>query len=534
MIDGIPFQEKKGWNRRWVLVVMLVVVQALSAQTDPDSSFIFWENMFEAVSAQVEYSVTVTPDSLVRSLLREAQRLAREGDWPAALEMVTLIQELIRDGSAAAAESENPSSPAVDEPVPTDPPEVRLPDTAAPLRFQWEVGVDYSRQEFEMTYWNTDSLVVDELRNPYLAVQYTQRFGNEARGFDLFHRLRWDRQFIVYNVFNQFQIQRGEYISRVYLDGGMYRSATDSLGHFLDGQLGWVWGKWYRWPTRWYVGGRSRIKRYLQKDSLRADLTYGYLQMVVEHYFSLNASLALEYFPEIYRESRGVGQFYRQHRLQGRYDWRRSYRQWINAVLGWVYRRFENQLNQEQYRNTYRQAAVQFRMDWPLLGPINGFWELSAAWRKHGLSDEVNPDFREMAIKGLVKYYPQLTRSLGAGMVWGYRRHSAGRSLPRSIREQDYSMIGGVVQVNYLNQRDWFFTLEYQLLYVIYPESRTTSLPTFYSNRVNHSITALGWIPLFSRWQLQVSINYDRQRHPQYENSDSRNSVFNVGLVYAF
>ncbi|NOX37845.1 MAG: hypothetical protein GXO78_09950 [Calditrichaeota bacterium] len=513
-------------------IIWLGCASGLLAQAGVDSTRIFWQNMYEAVAARVEFQLLQHPDSLASALFQDAREFARQGDWMAALDMLELVQGMVRETVSPDQSSDDATSTASteDRPTSTNPHAAWSP----PLAFQWEMGVDYSRQEFEMTYLNVDSLIVDELRNPYLALQYSQSLGSEPYRLDLFHRIRWDRQFFVYNFFNQFQWQAGEYLSRFQFDGSMYRSATDSLGHFLDGQLGMTWGKLYRWPTRWYVTGRVRLKRYLQKDSLRADLNFLTARLVVEHAFSLYASGLLEYSPEMYQETRGVGQFYVQHRLRTRYDLRRSYRQQFSVSLVATDRQFRTQLNREQYRNRFWEVAGRLLGDWPLVQNWNGALEVAVTRRTHRQADEINPDFVDAEGKFILKYFFQLTHSVGLGTVWGGRWHRAPGTIAGVVRQQDYTLRGGVLQVNYLNDRDWFISLEYQLLYVTYPQSRTTSLPTFYSNRISHSMMAVGWIPLSPRWQLQLSVNYDQQRHPDYENSDSRNSVFNVGLVYAF
>ena len=518
---------------RLVGIFWLGCVSWLGAQSGMDSTRVFWQNLYEAVTARLQFQLLQHPDSLARAFFQDAQEFARHGDWVAALDMLELVQEMLQEAvstnpSHATDPAERPhaESPGVSASLP--------PYGAPPLAFQWEVGVDYSRQEFEMTYLNVDRLIVEELRNPYLAMQYSQRLGNAPYRFDLFHRIRWDRQFLVYNFFNQFQWQAGPYLSRFLFDGGMYRSSSDSLGHFLDGQLRVTWGQLYRWPTRWYFTGRVRLKRYLQKDSLWADLNVVAARIVLERAYSLYASGLLEYRSEMYQETRGVGQFYLQHLFQVRYDWRQSYRQQLNVSLIATKRWFRTQLNREQYRNRFQEVRGQFVWDWPFYQKWNLALVVAASGRKHRSADEINPNFVQAEGKFILKYFFQFTQSIGLGAVWGGRWHRALGAVASVVKQQDYTLRGGVIQINYLNNRDWILNLEYQLLFVHYPQSRTTSLPAFYSNRISHSMMVVGWVPISPRWQFQLSVNYDQQQHPDYENSDSRNSVFNVGLLYAF
>lgn len=551
MVSGAPARHAFSLSNIPGTVTLLAILAALAwtagspagarpvSDAPPDSLSLLEQNLYESNLARVETLLLGLPeDSLIYQLLEDAAALAAIKNWRGGQEILNTILALYEtaeamDGGAERSfvESPAPDSGAID---PNDNFSSSSIFDPAP-QFQIESGIDYSRQEFEVTFLENDSVIAEELQNPYLSIAYYRPVFIGGQPLLLNQRLRLDDQFISYDIFLSAEKRTFKRVSRLELDGGYFHARTAQEPDFFDSRAMVFYGNPYDTRNRWYLSLTGRYKGYSEPGSFSGDILSLGLSAYYEHFLDFTNSLSFSWMPNLYRESGESGYRYVQNRLAGVYRLWKNYNRYLELGAEGVYQDFDNVVSEEPYQNGYLAFEPRAELEWAFLSWWGIHLRSRLERRDYRSADAVNPNISYLNLEAIQKIYLGSLKSFGIGYFREQQSHRAANRQDQPIVEQaDFISHGLALTGEYLNLAGILLTVEYRLSWRNYPRAENSLLSSFYSDRLVHSLGLFGWIPLSRRWQLQLFANYDNDQDREFEHNDNRNTILNAGVVYKF
>jgi hypothetical protein len=495
-------------------------------------------NLYQAAFLQVEnlllrYSGA---DSLFLDLLADAQSLATQQNWRDGREILNAILELSEADSAvedSEVHSKKSDNSALANIYSSGGLSLSMPNTTP--QFQIESGVDYSLQEFEIDFLENDSVLVEELRNPYLNVAYYQPVVIGKQWFLVNHRLRLDNQYFNYNFFVSLERKAGNRVFRLELDENYFHNQTADGANFLDSRLSLFYGNPYDYQNRWYVNLRGRYKSYTEPTTLASNILSVDMTAYYEHLFTATHSAYFFWMPGFYRESQVSGYRYFTNRVAGFYRIWENYNRFLEVGGEATYQTMENVIDEEPYQNAYWSFQPRGQVELPYNKFLGVEARILLESRKYRTADAISPDLTYINLQGMQKFYLGDLSSLGTGYYWEKQTHRVEVASDLGFAEQaDFTSHGLALSGEYLSLTGVLFTAEYRLYWRSYPNAEYSVISSFYSNRFVHSLSLFGWIPLTRRWQVQMFANYDNDQDRDNERNDNRNTLLNLGIIYKF
>ena len=332
------------------MLARALFAQQGSNNQSPDINQYLYENGL----LQVENLILTnsSPDSLIFYLLSDAKDFASETNWLEGYEILKTIIEIFGDSSNPEVNNSEDLSRSVisdNSQMPTSTRQIEYPT----FPFQLEVGVDYSLQEFELSFVENDSTIVEELQNPYVGFLFSHDHlvGNNSVTFR--HRFRLDDQFIYYSLFGSYHSDKPYSKNQLDFETYYYHQAPAEYSNFLDGQLRYTYSTYDYAKQLFYLNLRGRYKAYFKQDSLNNNIFSAALNGYYEHFLNPTNSLYLNVIPEFYMEQRDLGLSYFQTRSAAFYRIRKNYNRYFEIGSEISYRDFKDDFSDEEYHNRY-------------------------------------------------------------------------------------------------------------------------------------------------------------------------------------
>ncbi|GEM_PF-2690727 len=495
------------------------------------------QTLYENALLQIEISLMKSqqPDSLIHDLLSDAAEFAQKGQWGEGMQLLSTILSLLQESdedpsTSSKAEQASPNFKTPDEYSPG------LPSYSQQPYLQVETGVDYSLQEFEMSFLESDSVIIDELQNPYFSILFTQPFRVGHQKLILNHSLRFDNQFLNYGLFTTLENNSRSFLSRLEVDANYYLIQTADGTNFFDNNLSYLWGKPYALSHRWYVNANSRFKWHPSPDSISTDILSADLSLFYEHLFGYGNSISFNITPSLYHESQASRYQYFQTRATGEYQYRQGYNRYLQFKTDYLYNDFSNVVGDSIYQNRYQDLEPFLKAEWAFTRQFGLAASLQMEKRIYRVADAISPNIDMLEIEAVPRVYWGDLNSAGVGFFWQKQTHRAKTSGEDNefVQQANFTARGLIVSAEYIRLEGALINFEYRMSWRDYPHAQDNFLTTFYSNRFVHSLSLFGWIPLSKHWQIQLFANYDNDQDRQRENNDNRNTIVSGGLIYKF
>ncbi len=474
---------------------------------------------YETLHLQLELQQNYQPGSDVRALLDSAETYAAQQDYVMALVFLEEARDSFR---TSAAESR---SPAPD----TLPPQYL--SASGPFRFSMLSGVDFNRQEFELGFDQSDSVLLDQVSKPYVGL--AMKFEPFSRPFSIQNILRYDKE----NFDNELRLA-GRWYGKVHT----FESRLSYLfnRNFVYNNLGYNELNAdfiYTFSNELWSGrlqNTSRLKAYQSPDANVPDYFRNTLNGYLSYYrgagFSLQAYYALDY-----NESRNTrnNDFVNQY-LGLSAHWK----------AGGVSLRINPQV--EQNRFTYLvadslldnrsqtarlEATLSYRIFNPLEIRLNGSYRQKSYLKK----TEQEPDYKLVNFNPEGRFYINNQFSLGAGGYWEKRRHTVSPGLDSAyVVQQDYSDRGLTLNVDYASAQGRVLSLSVRYSARRYQGGDSGANFSLYADRnIWSGLLFVQW-PLFDHLSLQAVAMYDNDKDLDSAFNDSKSSFYTLELKYEF
>ena len=522
--------------RLWGIILVICAGLPVAAQSTALTDSVLLKTICQTNLLQIESRLIANPeaDSLLIQLYQDAKQFAENGNWGDANAILETIFEILdisveapqlnrahREDDSFFLSSKNPTKLA-------------NPHIA---RFEIESGVDYSQQEFELSFIENDSVLVEQLQSPYLGLSYYQTLSWRQGDVFLNPRFRADNNYLNFQLYGSFERRRAENLIRLELDNGFFHPNLTGETNFFDHRIQLLVGRPGAANRRWYLTSRFRYKWYLdESENLNGskNITSISGSLFWEPSLTPNSRLRFSYTPTFYSEASRYG--YDQHQFVAGYRFLQGYAQYLYFNITATANNFHNDTGSEVYKNQYFAIAPEVEGEIDVGGKISLNTEIGGEVRRHEQSDAVMPDFNNFYLSVLPKYNWDEFKSLGFGGFVERQSHLSDLAEEAEfIKEADYFSKGVIASLELMGANGLMINLRYTLSLRDYPNAGEKSIfETFYTNRRVNSLFLMGWVPLGKQLILQCFANYDNDQDRSELRNDSRNTLLNIGIQYRF
>jgi len=469
------------------------------------------------------------PDSLIFNLISEAELFAGQENYPIAISLLDQAIEFYTQGEETGGTGKIPYQLSFNNNQLALPQKV---DSYSVWQIVAETGIDYSRNEYELNYLETDSVILDEINNPYAAIRLSRISDSDGRSFNLSNYNRLDRNLFQNSLFLSWESL--DYQNNWRLEGhtDLFWLFNDSLGNFWENELRACWNNLFTPSKRLFLQSRLRYKLFFPAAENYRNLFSGELLGAIRQQYGILRWLEFSLRPSVYQENQSQGLKYLQLHSQLQFNQRSDYNKYCLLNVNYYFRDFQST---ESYKNQYQAVRPTADIEWPFLTflgiQVSGEWES----RKYKKPDLSYSDFQFASLTAQLKYYYDNLKSFGLGYVYEHEKHFANSAAELSlIQQENFTSRGVLFSLDILTTGGLMISLSYQYLRRDYPYGGADDLLGIYRNRNIQNIAGFGYIPLNNHWQFQFYANYDHDRDRDHENNDNFSTLFNISLLYKF
>ena len=511
----------------YLLVSLVCLISTMgSAETDEGKQ----RALYESRQSQLEciLQVEIPSDSLVYYLQQEAQHFAEQSLYTVAIDLLDEALRMVTPHINSGGASLLPSNQVWVRSIPDQ----TLED---PWQLSAEFGTDYSRNEYELSYVESDSVILDELNNPYVTLRIGRNKYFQNRILRLSSHNRIDQTLVQSSL--SLSIEAADFKTTWRLEGNtsLFWLLKDSLGTSWSNELQIYWSQYVTSRNRLYLSSRLRYKRYLPSRDFYQNLLTGDGNISLRHNFHVLSWLEISVLPSHYQEQPVAGLEYSQLQSRLNFQYRREYNQSVSFSINHYIRYFTSQQFSEAYQNQYQAWRPVLESEWIIIKPFGLKGE--AEWENRAFThpDLTYSDFNFGSFSLQMKWYWGSYNSLGLGYVREYETHSTGNPAQQNIvNQENFTADGVIASLDLFNISGLLFTLSYQITRRNYPDAVAQDFLRIYSNRHIQTIQGIGYVPLSSHWQFQFYINFDADRDRDHDHNDNFSSLFNLSLQYKF
>jgi hypothetical protein len=513
-----------------VIVILAILIQFnLAPADDPES-----KDLYESRKLQIEFLVQQTsPDSILLSdILMEADYFAQEGEYQIALD---LLDAAIQNTELTVS---NPDSVNLTFSDLIDPLKFDFDDERQSTSY-WDIstefGTDYSRNEYELSFLESDSLVLEELNNPYFSLRLARSRSYQNKWLNFYNHNRIDKDLIQTSF--ALALESIDYEQNWRIEGrtNWFWFLEQNQGTFWENEARLNWNKLLNSQNRFYVQTNLRSKIYFPDNETYHNLFDGDVHLALRHNYKVLHWLDISVRPSQYVEFSREGLVYSQVQSQIEYYNRTDYNQYFIARFKHYFRDFSSSTITEDYKNQYHSLRPAVDFEWPVIFPFGLSGQTDWDFRKYKTPDLTYSNFDYRRINLMMKFYFDVYNSIGIGYIHEQENHSAANdSEASSVDLEDFYSHGFSFSLDILQLRGLMISLGYSYVLRTYPSAGDQDILSIYSNRKIHNMQAFGYFPLFRQWQLQFFISYDNDRDRSRENNDNLSTLFNVSLQYHF
>jgi hypothetical protein len=518
-----------------VIYVVFVLSECIWCQVDPKNlNSLNTRELFESRLLQLEFlseKINFASDSLAVYLREEINYFTESEEWETAL---ALIDQLITYYQEQNQIFENPPDfGQSDSFINAEIPQLYT----SPERLQWtlETGTDYSRQEFEMSFIETDSVIIEELNNPFFAFRVSKSGYLNKKNYQVFQYLRSDEDLL--QTTTSFSLESTDYKNywRIESLSDFFWQYQQDKGNFWENQIIGILNKSFSNQDRIYIYSQLRYKIYFNPDSSFGQLFATETSGSFRHFFELMSWFEISARSTLYNENQHLGLHYGQIHSKSEISVRSDYNRLFLVQANHYYRSFRSRLTDGDYRNSYNQFQPIMEGEIPIFTPfgISGRAELQI--RRYSQPDVSRSNFNFSSLEGRLKFYLDESTSIGLGYIYETENHRSTIDSEKTLVEQENFFARGLsFSADILRENGLLLTLLYQFTLRDYPNAESSDLLGYFSNRKIHSLTGICYIPISLHWQFQLLANYDNDRDRDREANDNFSTIFNIGFAYKF
>ncbi len=405
-----------------------------------------------------------------------------------------------------------------------------VPPTQSPWSLAFKSGVDYNRQEFELGFEQSDSVLLDEIHKPFIGL--TASYRQQDSPFSLYNDIRYDKE----NLSNRFSaglrwqspnLHAGVKASHILDRNFTYENQCyNEVNVDADADLR-VAG------SRFSLSNITRIKSYKSPSSTLPDFRRNTMYALASHSpgqgHTLEATYDWDYLRGIDRSTNDQDE--RQAALGYHFlDFSR-----LQADMRFFYRtnRFNYLLGDSVFQNSSFVRGAEPYLKWRLSSSWSVSMSYSGQFKTFGKKTEQDADYTWHTLHPRLYYDLSEMTVLSTGYIYEERTHETSAGLQdQYILEQDYFANGFSVGVDHSSLSGFILSAELSYTARRYPQASGQDVLSIYSSRNIITLLAFGHLPLSDRWSIDLLASYDNDKDIDNDSNDVVSSFFSLEIQY--
>jgi hypothetical protein len=395
-------------------------------------------------------------------------------------------------------------------------------------------GIDYNRQEFELGFEQSDSVLLDELSKPFVGFEIKYASADDL--FRVENAFRYDQENLRNELFFNNTFKNSNYNLDTRLGGLLDRNFEyDDLSYYeafaeLGIKSNYNDPGWY-----WQFKNKSRLKKYKQSSLTIPDFFRNSFSSYVVRNFNYNNSMQLDYTMDLNESLKYRNNDFLEHNAGVSYQNVGLSALKIKLASRYRYFNFNYQLSDSAFENT----SNTFSLDPNLVYDFNSSLSLNLDYnvdiKEFSIKTEQEPDYTYHYVNpSFVVHFTDLS-SVYVGFVYENKKHVVQNNLvAQYIRDQDYHSSGFTAGFDYTTLNGTLLSINAEYRQRRYPNSQNDADFSIYSNRNILSLLIYGQIPLYKAISLNIIGSYDNDKDIDSDFNDTISSFYTMELLYAF
>jgi len=412
------------------------------------------------------------------------------------------------------------------------------------LFFNFLTGIDYNRQEFELGFEQSDSVLLDELSKPF--VGFNLKYLNAKNTFQIENRLRYDKENLQTELFLKNTSQNNYFglntkIGTVY-DKNFAYSDLGYLEFFADLNFKSI-DLNYDWY--WSIKNLTRYKKFKQATQTIPNFIRNTFSTYVVRNFDLYKNLQFDYNFDFNESLQYINNDFKEHdagisyqdiflrRLKFKVSTR-------SRISNFNYLVQDNNLETDIMRDSsFTNRSNTYFFNPNFIFEINSDLSIDlnykADFKSYDIKTEQEPDYTFQYVNpAFIINFNEMTR-LKVGYVFEEKVHKTEPDLEKQyIKDQNYSSKGISTGVDYSSLSGIIISLNAEYMLRRYPNVQDDVSFSIYSNRNVLNILFFAQIPVSEKMSLNAIASYDNDKDIDSDFNDSISSFYTFEVSYSF
>lgn len=404
--------------------------------------------------------------------------------------------------------------------------------TGTEFKFGIISGIDYNNQEFEVGFFESDSVVREEINKPYLGLSTRIKTIYAEHGFlDFYNSLRYDRE----NLRDDYRI-RWQTNADFYIQYAGYwnQAQVSESSSYWDQILSARMGNQITSDLTFTLLNNFNYKSYRIFSLYLRDYYRNRFNGFLEWKASVLGTVGIEYINEFNETLGHSDNDYLQHdiRLGLRNNPIQTY--YYSLLLDAGIRDYSIQLDDSLIHNKYKAFSVEAIYEVAILRDFKLTFEDNFIYKIYHTKSSLEPDYYWNYMRPGLGFQLLDNFEIGAGYEWEFKEHISSPVYEYNVNEQNYNSDGMFFSLNYFSISGFYISSSLSYQWRRYPSSITNDLISIYSNQNIFSIMFIAYIPISDHLYLNSFITYDNDQDIDFDQQNNRSTIITFDLEYIF
>ncbi|MBN2010809.1 hypothetical protein JW960_15790 [candidate division KSB1 bacterium] len=206
----------------------------------------------------------------------------------------------------------------------------------------------------------------------------------------------------------------------------------------------------------------------------------------------------------------------------------------INGNAEYRNRNYQVAWNDSTYYNDYAETDIQLNCEYRFHSKLQAELDYQTAWRRYNNMNSVTLNFNDHDLRSLLHWQIHDSWSMSVGYVFQSRAFEQPNT--GILSEQDYYANGIEISMDVFKLNAIMLSFTDTFLWKRYPNSAANDIEgfTLYTDRnINTLLCFFSWT-INSNLQMHLTANYDFDRDPYDDHSDTQTTMGAAEFVYSF
>lgn len=410
-------------------------------------------------------------------------------------------------------------------------------DEETKFDFSLVTGLDYNRQEFELGFEQSDSVLLDELTKPFIGLNINFNATNNLKFGNI---VRYDKE----NLQNEFSISQSLKLfnfSSLISGGVLYDKNftyqdltftefyTDLDFKNIDFDSEWSWS----------IKNQTRLKSFNEPSKTIPDFFRNTSYFYGTYTFNPQKYILMDYLIDLNESLKYQNNDFLQQDAGFTYQDNFFSKLLIKSIIRYRHNDFNYLISDNfadsSFSNTSVTISVNPNVKYSLSSRINFEIAYKIDFKEFNFKTEQEPDYIYQLLKPLINISLSDFTNLGIGYIQERKKHASIAELDNAyIKDQDYISNGLVLNIDHAALSGMLLSLNAEYSFRRFPNYKSAANFTLYANRNILNLLFFAQIPVNKNISFNLIGSYDNDKDIDSDFNDTISSFYTFELEYNF